>query len=48
MGSDGELNLVLGLDDGYDQKALDGIIVPLDTHPKAALNVLTPGIWLSW
>jgi len=45
---DGKLNLVLVLEDGYDRMALHGIIVPPDTLPKAALDVLTPGIWPSW
>ncbi len=48
MEPDGKLNLVLVLEDGYDRKALHGIIVPPDTLPKAALDVLTPGIWPSW
>jgi hypothetical protein len=45
--SDGHLNLVLVLEDGYDQTALDGIITTPDTLPEASLNVLTPGIWPS-
>ena len=39
-----DLNLVLVLEDGYDQTALDNIFTTPDTLPNAALSVLTPGI----
>ena len=42
---DGHLVLVLVLEDGYDRKALEGIITPPASLPKASLNVLTAGIW---
>ncbi|KAM6496227.1 hypothetical protein JOM56_008933 [Amanita muscaria] len=43
-----DLNLVLVLEDGYDQTALmDNAFTVPDTLPNAALSVLTPGIWPS-
>jgi hypothetical protein len=45
--SDGHLNLVLVLEDGYDRTALEGVVTTPDAFPKASLNVLTLGIWPS-
>ena len=42
-----DLNLVLVLEDGYDRTVLDDILTVPDVFLKAALNVLTPGIWSS-
>jgi len=42
-----DLNLVLVLEDGYDLTALDDVYTVPDALPKAALDVLTPGIWPS-
>ena len=42
-----DLNLVLVLEDGYDRTALDDVFTVPDVLPKAALDVLTPGIWPS-
>ena len=35
----------LGLELGYDQKALEGVTVTPDGFPSPSLNVLTLGIW---
>ena len=40
-----DLNLVLVLEDGYDQAALRDVFTVPDMLPDAALDVLTPGIW---
>ena len=42
-----DLSLDLVLEDGYDQAALDDVFTVPDALPKAALDVLTPGIWPS-
>ncbi|KAH9975024.1 hypothetical protein BGW80DRAFT_1299619, partial [Lactifluus volemus] len=46
--SDGDLSLVLVLEDGYDRAALESVITTPDAFPKASLSVLTLGIWPSW
>ena len=45
---DGHLNLVLVLEDGYDEAALKASDVQIpETLPQGSLKVLTAGIWLS-
>jgi hypothetical protein len=46
--SDGDLSLVLVLEDGYDRTALESVVTTPDAFPKASLSVLTLGIWPSW
>lgn len=45
---DGHLNLVLVLEDGYDEAALKASDVQTpETLPQGSLKVLTAGVWLS-
>ncbi|KAH9172852.1 hypothetical protein EDB89DRAFT_1850750 [Lactarius sanguifluus] len=49
MEPNGEIVVVLVLEDGYDRSALEAAdIVAPDTLFKPVLSVLTPGVWPSW
>ncbi|KAH9075552.1 hypothetical protein EDB83DRAFT_2350622 [Lactarius deliciosus] len=49
MEPNGEIIVVLVLEDGYDRSALEAndIVAP-DTIIEPVLSLLTPGVWPSW